>query len=294
MKKKYFNLSYHDDEIRTADLEPAISIDFTSRIRENITELQTLLGVTELIPMAAGTLIKIYKMVQTNKPDQVAEGATIPLTHVKQELAKTIELPLNKYRKQTTAESIQKVGRNLAINQTDEKVISNIRKDIKKSFYDVLLTGVGTASGATLQKCLANSWGEVMKFYEDEDATPIYFVSSDDVAEYLGDAQVSMQTAFGWSYIQNFLGLGTAIITPALTKGKTIATAVENLNGAFVPATGGDVATTFGLTTDETGLVGMTHQPKTDNASVDTLIFSGVQFFPELLDGVVVGNITGA
>ena len=60
------------------------------------------------------------------------------------------------------------------------------------------------------------------KFYEDEDATPVFFVSSDDVAEYLGSAQITMQTAFGWTYIENFLGLGTAIVTPALAKEKQL------------------------------------------------------------------------
>ena len=44
-----------------ADLAPAISVDFTSRIAQNIVELQQLLGITDLIPMAAGTDIKIYK-----------------------------------------------------------------------------------------------------------------------------------------------------------------------------------------------------------------------------------------
>lgn len=280
-----------DNETVTTDLEPAISVDFTSRLSDNITELQNLLGIVDLDPMAAGTLIKIYKMTQVNTPSQVAEGEIIPLTKIERKLAKTVELTLGKYRKQTTAEAIQKVGRNLAINQTDEKLVSGIRKDIKKRFYNVLLTGTGAASGMNLQSALAAGWGAVKKFYEDEDATPIFFVSSDDVAEYLGSAQITMQTTFGWTYIENFLGLGTAIVTPSLAKGKTIATAKENLRGAYIPAGSGDLAQSFDLTADATGLVGMTHQIATDNASVTTLILSGVVFYPELLDGVVVSTI---
>jgi len=30
------------------------------------------------------------------------------------------------------------------------------------------------------------------------------------------------------------------------------------------------------------------------NASIDTLLFSGVKFYPELLNGVIKGTITGA
>ena len=50
--------------IVTTDLEPAISIDFASRLASNITELQQVLGITEMIPMANGPSIKIYKMTQ--------------------------------------------------------------------------------------------------------------------------------------------------------------------------------------------------------------------------------------
>ena len=132
------------------------------------------------------------------------------------------------------------------------------------------------------------------KFYEDEDATPIYFVSSDDVAEYLATAQVTMQTAFGISYIQDFLGLGTVVIAPSLTKGKLVATAKENLRGAYVPAQSSDLAQSFGLTADSTGLIGMTHAVSSDNATIDTLMFSSVVFYPELLDGVIVATINAA
>lgn len=294
-KMKKFNLQLFavpENETVTSDLEPAISVDFTTRLNSNITELQNLLGIVDLEPMSAGTLIKVYKMEQVNTPEQVAEGEFIPLTKINRTLAKTIELKLNKYRKQTTAESIQKVGRNMAINQTDEKLVSGIRKDIKKNFYDILLTGTGSAAGTTLQASLAAGWGKVKKFYEDEDATPIFFVSSDDVADYLGSAQITMQNAFGWTYIENFLGLGTAIVTPSLAKGKTIATAKENLRGAYVPAGSGDLAQSFNLTADTTGLVGMTHQIASDNASITTLIMSGVVFYAELLDGVVISTIT--
>lgn len=291
-KRNYLQLFAEDNQTVAADLEPAISVDCVSRITSNITELQKLLGINEMEPMNASTVIKIYKMVQVNTPNQVAEGETIGLTKVKRELAKTIELSLKKYRRQTTAETIQKVGRDIAINKTDEKLLSGIQKEIKRDFYDVIAQGTGSVTGIGLQAALAAAWGAVVKFYEDEDATPIYFVSSDDIAEYLGTAQITMQTAFGFSYVEDFLGLGTVVVSPTQKKGKLIATAKENLHCAFVPANSGDVAQTFGLTSDTTGLVGMTHASKTDNATIDTLAMSCVQFYPEMLDGVIVATIT--
>lgn len=279
--------------IVTTDLEPAISIDFASRLASNITELQQVLGITEMIPMANGTSIKIYKMTQESTPAQVAEGETINLTKINQKVAKTIDLTLKKFRKATTAEAIQRSGRSLAVNKTDEKLLSGIQGGIKKDFYDLLATGTGTASGTNLQTTLSAAWGALKKFYVDQDATPIYFVSSDDVADYLGTAPITLQTAFGMSYIEDFLGLGTVVVTPSLTKGKLIATAKENLNGAYVPASSGDVAQSFNLTGDSTGMVGMTHYVVGSNATVETLAMTGVVFFPELLDGVIVGTISG-
>ena len=249
------------------------------------------LGVSELVPMATGTDIKIYEMTKDNAPSQVAEGVTIPLTEIKRKLKTTISITLDKYRKNTTAKAIQKVGRSMAVNQTDDKLISEIQKDVKKAFYTALATGTGTATGTSLQPTLANLWAKLQARYDDMDVSPIFFINPQDVADYLGTAQLTMQTAFGFTYIENFLGLGTAIISPQVTAKTIYATAKENLNGVYVPVSG-DVAQTFGLTFDTTGTIGMTHQMKTDNATIDTLIMSCVKFFPEYADGVFKGTIT--
>ena len=296
MKKK-FDLQLFTvptNETVTTDLAPAISVDYTSRIAENITALQDLLGVTELQPMAAGSTIKVYSETVT-MGTQVAEGEQLNLSKVSRQVAATYELTLKKYLKEVTAESIQKFGRDRAINKTDDKLIGEIRKGIKTDFFTLLGTGTGTAaSGSTLQQVLANVWAALQTTFEDKDVTPVFFVSPTDVANYLGLATITMQTAFGFSYVENFLGLGKAIINPGLTAGTVIGTVEENLNGAYVPATGGDLAESFNLTSDESGLVGMVHMPNVSNASIDTLLFSGVKFYPELLNGVIKGTITGA
>lgn len=277
----------------TADVAPAISIDFTSRIAQNIVELQELLGITDLDPMPSGTDIKVYKWTVANLEAQVGEGETIGLTKVKRALDRTISLDLDKYRRSTTAEAVQKSGRDIAINRSDEKLVQSVQKGIKNSLYAMLNAGTGTATGKDLQQTLANLWAKNQEYYEDQDVSPIYFINQQDVADYLGTAQITMQTAFGFTYIENFLGLGTAIISPKVTVKKPIATAKENLRGAYVPMTG-DVAQTFGLAGDETGLVGMTHSVKSDNATIETLLMSCVKFYPEFADGVFVGTIAGA
>lgn len=279
--------------ITTTDVAPVISIDFTSRISQNIRELQELLGVIDLEPMAAGTEIKIYKWEVSEPAEQVGEGEKIGLTKVKRALKETITLSLDKYRKNTTAEAIQRSGRDIAVNKSDEQLIKKVQKAIKGSLYVMLNAGTGTATGKDLQQVLANLWAELQEYYEDEDVNPIYFINPKDVADYLGTAQVTMQNAFGFTYIENFLGLGTAVISPKVTAKKPIATAKENLRGAYVPMSG-DVAQTFSLTADETGLIGMVHAMVTENATVDTLMMSCVKFFPEFADGVFIGTIAGA
>ena len=275
----------------TGDLEPAISIDHTNRLVDNIVKLQEVLGITEMEPMAAGTNIKQYKLEKENSPAQVAEGEVINLTKISRKLVKTHELRLKKYRKLVTAEDIQKSGHDVAINKTDGKLVSEVRKDIKKDFFTMLGTGTGTAAQSkNLQEALSAIWGKLQTRFEDVDATPVFFINPEDVAEYLGKATVTMQTAFGFSYIVNFLGLGTAILSSNVTKGAPIGTVTENLNGAYVPANG-DVAQDFGLTFDESGLVGMSHNVASDRASLDTLMMSGVVFYPEEVDGVIKGKI---
>lgn len=294
MTKKLWNLQRFAAEtgaIVTADLEPAISVDFTTRISDNIDELREVLGINSLIPMANGTLIKAYKMTKENTPDQVGEGETIGLTKITRKLAWQKEITLNKYRKVATAEAIQKVGAQKALNDTDDKLTQELQHDIKKDFFSSLATGTGTTKGEGIQAALAAAWAQLEVRFEDKTVNPVYFVSPLDVADYLGKAQITTQTAFGFQYIEGFLGLGTAFISPNVPKGTAYATARENLNGAYIPA-GGDVAANFGLTFDETGLIGMTHSTVTSNATIETLMMSGVQFWPEYVDGVFKVTIT--
>lgn len=281
----------------SADLEPAISIDLTSRMTENINTLKRIISANELIPMASGSVIKMYKTVVKNKPAKMAgEGEVIGLTELERKLVNTVEMKLNKYRKQTPAEAIQKTGRNIAINETDEALIKSVQKEIKADFFKLLGTGTGTATATAngLQGACAAAWGKVQEVYEDVDATPIYFIHPTDAANYLATAQVTMQTAFGLSYIENFLGLGDAFVSPAVAAGNVFATAKENLYLAYVPADNGDVADTFNLISDETGLIGMTHSLAAERASVDTLVMTGVKFYPEDVSKIIKVPVTAA
>ena len=279
----------------TTDIAPAVSVDVLYSVSESLTQLREALGISHLTPMAQGSTIKLYKVaVKGDLAAQVDEGAVIGLTETKRELVKTVDVTLRKYDKRTTAEAIQRSGRQAALNDTDGALVKKIRKGIKSRFFANIEDAAGTATPVanTLQAGLAAVWGAMQAYYEDEDVRPVYFVSALDVADYLATANISTQTAFGFSYIENFLGLGTAFVVPGLAKGAVYGTAAENLGCAYIPA-GGDVAQTFGLTYDESGLIGMKHVTVDNRLSVDTIVVEGVEFYAPDLSGIFKATIGG-
>lgn len=300
------NVSYPETNLTTAaDLAPEITIDYTNRFATGIKKLQKLLGITALTPVSSGATIKTYKYTDDIEDGNVAEGEYIPLSKITKSIDKTYELKLSKWRRNTSAEAIQEKGRAVAINETDSRLIAGIQNLVKGELFKAVTgTEKTAAAGTNLQAALANMWGALTQIFEDYDgfADPdddqadgrfVFFVNPLDVAEYLGQATITTQTAFGMSYIKDFLGLGTTFTTAKVAKGTVYGTAAQNLNMYYIPATGGDLATTFGLTGDATGLVGMTHAAVSANATIDTLVMSGVAIFPEISDAILKGTISG-
>lgn len=298
------NLSYPEAGVtKAADLAPDISIDYVNRFSQGVERLRKLLGMTNLIPVADGGTVKTYKYTSDIKDGNVAEGEYIPLSKVSRTLDQTIALTLNKWRRNTTAEAVQSKGRDRAINDTDAKFISGLQGNIKSDLLSAVTGTQKTApQGKTIQAALSNMWAALETIFEDydgfgdidDDGVPpfVFFVNPTDVAAYLGTATITTQTAFGMSYIKDFLGLGTTFTSAKVPAGTVFGTAAQNLNIAYVPASGGDLAQTFGLTSDATGMLGMTHAVITTNASIDTLVMGGVKVFPEVSDAVLKGTIT--
>ena len=100
----------------------------------------------------------------------------------------------------------------------------------------------------------------------------------------------TVQNAFGLTYIQNFLGMGTLIVSKEVTQGAPIATVSDNLKCAVVGA-GSEVGDVFGYIFDETGMIGMNHTVASDRVSVDTNVITGVKFYAEDLGLVYIGEI---
>lgn len=280
--------------VKEADLAKVRDVDFTERFSKGIDTLMAMLGVTRKQEKRAGEVLKVYKATGTLESGVVAEGEVIPLSKYQTTYEAIGEAVLNKWRKVTTAEAISSKGYGQAVNDTNDKMLKDIQKGVRTSFVNFLATGTGKAAGVGLQATLAQAWGQLQVLFEDTSVQSVYFMNPLDVADYLGGAQISTQTAFGMSYIENFLGLGTVILASDVPKGKLYATAAENIVLYYIPVTSADMAQAFDLTSDATGLIGIHTGPTYDKLSAETVAASGVGLFAEKLDGIVVGTINPA
>ena len=295
MKKFNFNLQmFAENTINSADLARVRDIDFAERFSAGLDTFMKMLGVSRKIEKKAGEVLKVYKVTGTLQDGTVAEGEIIPLSKFNTTYEPIGEAKLKKWRKETTAEAISEKGYGQAVNDTNAKMLRLIQNGIRSNFVTFLGTGTGAATGAGLQATIARVWGQLQVLFEDTAVEAVYFVNPLDIADYLATAQISTQTAFGMSYIQNFLGMGTVILASDVPKGKVYATAAENIVVYFINVSGSDMAQAFDLTSDATGLVGIHTGAVYNNLSAETVAASGVGLFAEKLDGVVVGTITGA
>lgn len=275
--------------VKTSDLNKVQNVEFVTRFAENINQLLTVLGIVEPIKQHAGQQLKLYKTSGTLEDGNVAEGADIPKSKYQNEVVAIAELGIKKWSKATTLEAIHLRGYEQAVTDTDNKMLRDIQGGVLADFFDVMSNGTGTVSGSGLQQGLARARGELRKKFKNTVFTPVYFVSTDDITEYLAAAQISTQTAFGMTYIENFLNLGLVIEDPTLEKGVFYATACENINLYFIDPT--EEGNRFEFYTDETGLVGVKHTEADKNMTYETYAVSGLRFFPEYADRIVVGSI---
>lgn len=285
--------------ITTDEMKRVREIDFTRRFAHtSLAKLIEVLGVTRKIPMQEGTTMYVYDTVgQLANDGTVAEGEVIPLSQYERTKTAVGEIILKKWRKGVSAEAIKKSGYNEAVIETDNKLLRDVQRSIRTAFFNLVngtITGATTTTGTGLQEVLAKNWGQLQVLFEDDAAEMVSFVNPLDVADYLASATISVQTAFGLNYVEDFLGMGTVIMSSQVTSGTVISTAKENLVLYYLTMNG-DLAQAFDLTSDELGYIGINsgYQNK-DRAQIESLVMSGVQLFVEYAAGVVKGTIEGA
>lgn len=273
-------------------------VDFVGQFdHTSLAPLIDVLGVTRKIPMMEGTTLYVYSTTGELQDGNVPEGEIIPLSQYKTEKKPVGEITLHKWRKAVSAEAIKKSGYNAAVIDTDKALLRDVQKGVRTRLFNFLngeIAGSTTANGADLQAALADAWGQLQVKFEDDSAEAVYFCNPQDVAAYLGAAQITTQNAFGMNYVQDFLGLGTVIMTSRIAKGTFVATAKENFILYYLTMNG-DLATAFNLTADELGYIGIkSGYQNEERAQIESLVMDGLEFMVEYSEGVIKGTIGGA
>lgn len=282
---------------KAADFARTSEIYFVEHFKKDIHVLMEVLGLTRKIEKQPGQNVKTYKVTGELADGTVGEGEDIPLSKYKTEVADVFELTVKKWRKQTTLEAINDKGYEQAVTDTDDAMRRDIQSGIRKDFFDFLGTGTATATGKDLQATLADCWGELQVLFEDysvADSDFLYMVNPKDISGYLGEKDITVQTAFGMTYVKGFLGLYDVLVYSGVPKGTVYATAKQNIILYYTNPTNADIAKAFDFTTDETGLVGVHHDSTYRNLTTETVAICGCALFAELIDHLIEATIGGA
>ena len=301
---KHFNMNLQlfGDNVTTDAETNAVTKNQMAKVREvdfvlqfthnSLQKLLDALGVTRKVPMTEGTTMYYYTTTGTLQSGAVAEGEIIPLSQYQRNKVAIGEITLNKWRKAVTAEAIMKSGRDEAIRQTDAKMLRDVQKKIRTDYF-TFLTGLdGTVIGkSTLQAVLAYTWAKLQTLFEDDAIEAVHFINPLTIADDLSTRTITTQTAFGMTYIEDYLGMGTVILSSNIPVNQVYSTAKNNIIMYYLTMSG-DIAQEFNLTTDETGYIGINSgNANNTRAQVETLVMSGIQFLVEYADGVVIGQI---
>lgn len=283
--------------ITSAQMRKVREVDFTTQFSHNsLAKLIEVLGITRKIPMMEGTTMYVYSTTGTLQDGNVAEGDIIPLSQYETTKTPVGDITLHKWRKAVSAEAIKKSGYEAAVRDTDTALLRDVQKGIRTNLFDFLngtVEGSTSATGAGLQAAFANAWGQLQVKFEDDAVEALYLANPLDVAAYLGAASITTQTVFGMNYVEDFLGLGTVIMSSKITQGTFIATAKENFILYYLTMNG-DLANAFDLTADELGLIGIkSGYQNEERAQIESLVMNGIEILVEYAGGVVKGTIAG-
>ena len=116
-----------------------------------------------------------------------------------------------------------------------------------------------------------------------------------DFYDYLGAANITVQTQFGLTYIKDFMGYSTLFLlsAPDIARGKVIALPVENIDLYYIDPSDSEFAQ-LGLNyavQGETNLIGFHAEGNYSTAVGESYALMGMTLWAEYLDGIAVINV---
>lgn len=276
----------------------AREIDFVTRFQQNWEALREILGIMRPIKKQPGAVLKSKVASITMQAGNVGEGEEIPYSLAAVSEVPYQEMSIEKYAKAVSIEAIKDHGYDVAVALTDKAFLNELQGDVMDRFYTYLLTGSSTATYTTFQMALAMARGKVLNVFKSmhRDVTEVVgFVNLMDFYSYLGAADVTVQTQFGMTYVQNFLGYRVLFLCSdsEIPQGKVVAVPVENIVMYYVDPAQSDFSRA-GLdytTQGETPLIGFHSQGNYNTAVSECFAIMGFVLFAEYLNGIAVVEI---
>ena len=273
-------------------------IDFVTRFADNWDQLTQIIGISRPIKKAPGSHLISYTADVTLESGSVQAGKVIPYSKVSITQASKSDLSIEKYAKAVPIEDVDKYGAAIAIEKSDNAFLSKLQNVVLGKFYTYLNAAddlTGSASG--WQDALAKAQGLVLnKFMTiQKDVTAVVgFANIIDAYDYLGSANVTVQTAFGLTYIKDFLGYSTLFLLPTakIAQGTVIATPVENIDLYYLDPSDSEFAR-LGLdytVQGVTNLIGFHAQGAYNTAVGESYAIMGMALWAEYEDGIA--NVT--
>lgn len=273
----------------------AREIDFVTRFNDNWEALRNILGIMRPIRKAPGTTLSAYTADVALEDGEVEAGRVIPYSKSNiSKVGKSEEIKIKKYAKAVPIEDVEKYGATVAVEKSDDAFLTKLQNKVLTDFYAFLNTGSLTTDPATSwQSALAKAQGEVLNKFAtmQKDVTSVVgFANILDAYDYLGSADITVQTQFGLTYIKNFLGYSTLFLLPKtqIARGTVIATPVENIDLYYIDPSDSEFAR-LGLqytTQGETNLVGIHAQGNYSTAVGESYALMGMALWAEYLDGI--------
>ncbi len=277
----------------------AREIDFVTSFGKNLQALLDILGITRMIRKENGSVLKTKKVKGTLQSGDVPEGDEIPLSQytVEEQIFDTIKI--EKYRKSVSLEAIAEKGYDAAVQSTDEEFKSDLTNVVSDRFYAQLKAGSLVGHESTWQMAFAMAIGKVVNKFQEmkRTATGIsVWVNTLDVYKYLGAADITVQTAFGFKYMENFMGADVVFMSSQIPEGVVIATPINNIAAYYVdPGDSEFVKAGLQYTTDSTtGFIGFHVQGTYERAISDMFAIMGLRLFCEYLDAIAYISVGGS
>lgn len=283
--------------MKTPDMGEVQAKDFVEQFSESITKLTQALSTTRPQAMTQGNTIQMYKFTtDMASTTSVGEGEDIPLSGVKRTKDRSFTVSFEKARKAVSIEEVQRVGYDMAVLQSDKRILREIQKNIRKGFFDFLATAptdLGAQGG--LQNAIAQSVGKLQVLFDDDAVETLVFINPMDAAKYLGAADITngASVGFGLTLLNNFVGGVTLIMNSSVPEGTFYATVKDNINLMYLD-TNGESRKLFenkSITTDETGLIALVRDDNTTNLTNQSTLYWGIKIFPEVANGVIKGTL---